>query len=119
MPRLKTFDWSQSVTIPGDALQKADHLHHLLQLVLWIGDHLLYLIAILPLAVALMAWRWRTRKMKKHLSYDFLTFGVVRPYTAPPQETEFYVRLGRLKTAVERMQRLSTSMKSGIHTSFF
>ena len=28
--RLKTFDWSQSVTIPPDALQKADHRHRVL-----------------------------------------------------------------------------------------
>jgi hypothetical protein len=54
LPRLKTFDWSQSVTIPANALQNADHLHRVLQAVLWIGDHLLYLIAILLLAVALM-----------------------------------------------------------------
>jgi len=61
LSRLKTFDWSQSVTIPADALQKADHLHRALQLVLWIGDHLLYLAAILLLAVAWMACRSRTR----------------------------------------------------------
>ena len=61
LSRLKTFDWSQSVTIPADALQKADHLHRALQLVLWIGDHLLYLAAILLLAVAWMACSSRTR----------------------------------------------------------
>ena len=63
LSRLKTFDWSQSVTIPADALQKADHLHRALQLVLWICDHLLYLFAILLLVVAWMAWRWRNRKV--------------------------------------------------------
>jgi hypothetical protein len=57
--RLKTFDWSQSVTIPPDALRKADHRYRVLLLVLWIGSHLLYLIAILLLALTLIVWRWR------------------------------------------------------------
>jgi hypothetical protein len=68
LPRLKNFDWSQSVTIPVDALQKADRLHRVLRLVLWIGSHLLYLIAILLLAIALMAWRWRIRNGNRSLS---------------------------------------------------
>jgi hypothetical protein len=62
LQRLKTFDWSQSVIIPPDALQKADHRHRVLLLVLWISSHLLYLIAILLLAVAVTVWRWRIRK---------------------------------------------------------
>ena len=65
LPRLKTFNWSQSVTIPAEALQKADRLHRVLQLVLWIGDHLVYLIAILLLGIAWMAWRRRTRAVSR------------------------------------------------------
>jgi uncharacterized membrane protein YhaH (DUF805 family) len=65
---LKTFDWSQSVTIPADALQKADHLRRVLRLALRIGFHLLYLIAVLLLTIALMVWRWRVRKRKGSLS---------------------------------------------------
>jgi len=68
LSRLKTFDWSMSVTIPADALQKADHLHHGLVLALWIGSHLPYLLVILLLAIALMVWRWRVRKRKRSLS---------------------------------------------------
>jgi len=61
LPRLKTFDWGQSVTIPANAWQRANRLHHGLLLALWIGSHLPYLIAILLLAIALMVWRWRVR----------------------------------------------------------
>jgi hypothetical protein len=65
LPRLKTMNWSQSVTIPAVAMQMANRRLRMLRLVLWISSHLLYLIAILLLAVALMVWRWRIRKGNK------------------------------------------------------
>jgi hypothetical protein len=64
LQRLKTFDWSQSVTIPADALQKANRLHHALLLALWIASHLPYLIASLLLAIALVVWRRRARSQR-------------------------------------------------------
>jgi len=67
LPRLKTMNWSQSVTIPAVAIQRANRGLRMLRLVLWISSHLLYLIAILLLAVALMVWRWRIRKRRKNL----------------------------------------------------
>ncbi|MGA1982764.1 MAG: hypothetical protein ABSG84_09820 [Acidobacteriaceae bacterium] len=61
LPRLQTFDWSQSVTIPASSLQRANRLHRVLELVLWFDSHLLYLTLILLMAVAWMVWR-RSRK---------------------------------------------------------
>ena len=63
LPRLEAMDWSQSVTIPADAIRSADHLVLVLVLVLWISSHLLYLVVALVLAIAWIVWRWRTRKM--------------------------------------------------------
>jgi hypothetical protein len=64
LPRLKAMDWSQSVTIPADAVRGADHRVLMLVLLLWISSHLLYLVVVLLLAIAWIVWRWRMRKMK-------------------------------------------------------
>jgi hypothetical protein len=61
LPRLKTFDWGQSVTIPASSLQRANRLHRVLRLVLWIDSHLLYFILVLLLAAGWMVWRPRSR----------------------------------------------------------
>jgi hypothetical protein len=61
LPRLKSMDWSQSVIIPTDAIQRTNRRVHMVMLALWISSHFLYLIAVLLLAVALIAWRRRTR----------------------------------------------------------
>ena len=63
LPRLKAMDWSQSVTIPADAVRRADHRVLMLVLVLWISSHLLYLVVALVLAIAWIVWRRRKRKM--------------------------------------------------------
>jgi hypothetical protein len=68
LPRLKTMDWSQSVTIPAVAIQGANRRLRVLTLVLWISSHLLYFVFVLLLAVALIGWRWRIRKLKRNLS---------------------------------------------------
>jgi hypothetical protein len=68
LPRLKTMNWSQSVTIPAVAVRSADHHLRLLRLVLWISSQLLYFVFVLLLAIALLGWRWRIRKMKRNLS---------------------------------------------------
>ena len=64
LPRLKTMNWSQSVTIPAVAIRSANHHLRMLRLVLWISSHLLYLVFVLLLAIALIGWRWRVRKIK-------------------------------------------------------
>ena len=64
LPRLKTMNWSQSVTIPAVAIRSANHHLRMLRWVLWISSHLLYLVFVLLLAIALIGWRWRVRKIK-------------------------------------------------------
>ncbi|MGA7635615.1 MAG: hypothetical protein WCB00_01715 [Candidatus Acidiferrales bacterium] len=68
LPRLKTMNWSQSVTIPAVAIRAANRRLRILRLVLWISSHLLYLVVFLVLVIALIAWRWRIRKMKRNPS---------------------------------------------------
>jgi hypothetical protein len=68
LPRLETMNWSQSVTIPAVAIRSANQHLRMLRLVLWISSHLLYLVFVPLLAIALMGWRWRIRKMKRNLS---------------------------------------------------
>ena len=67
LSRLKTMNWNQSVTIPVDAIRRADHRLLLLRLILWISSHFLYL-GVLVLIIALIAWRWRIHKVKRKLS---------------------------------------------------
>ncbi len=68
LPRLKTMNWNQSVTIPAVAIRAANHRLRMLRLVLWISSHLLYLVVALLLAIAWIARSWRIRKMKRNLS---------------------------------------------------
>jgi hypothetical protein len=68
LSQLKTMNWNQSVTIPADAIRRADHRLLLLGLILWISSHFLYLLVMLVLIIALIAWRWRIHKMKSKLS---------------------------------------------------
>jgi hypothetical protein len=67
LPRLETMNWSQSVTIPAVAIRSANQHLRMLRLVLWISSHLLYFVFVLLLAIALIGWRSRIRKMKRNL----------------------------------------------------
>jgi hypothetical protein len=68
LSRLKTMNWNQSVTIPADAMRRADHRLLLLGGILWISSHFLYLVIMLVLIIALIVWRRRIRKMKRRRS---------------------------------------------------
>jgi hypothetical protein len=68
LTRLKTMNWSQSVTIPAVAIRAANHHLCMLMLVLRIGSHLLYFVSVLLLAIVLIGWRWRIRKIKRSAS---------------------------------------------------
>ena len=68
LSRLKTMNWNQSVTIPADAIRRADHRLLLLRFILWISSHFLYLAVVPVLLITLIAWRWRFHKMKRKLS---------------------------------------------------
>jgi hypothetical protein len=65
LSRLKTMNWNQPVTIPADAIRRADHRLLLLRLILWISSHFLVVLVVI---IALVAWRWRIRKMIWKLS---------------------------------------------------
>ncbi len=65
LSRLKTMNWNQSVTIPADAIQRANRGLLVLGLVLWVSSHLVYIIVALLLAVALIARRWLIRIRKR------------------------------------------------------
>ncbi|MGC1975876.1 MAG: hypothetical protein WA671_04085 [Candidatus Sulfotelmatobacter sp.] len=68
LPRLKTMNWSQSVTIPSVAIRAANYRLRLLRLVLWISSHLLYFGFVLLLAIASIGCRKRIRKIKRNVS---------------------------------------------------
>jgi hypothetical protein len=68
LPRLKTMDWGQSVTIPAVAIQWVDHRLRVLRLALWFSSHLLYFVFVLLLAIALVGWRRCIRRMKRSAS---------------------------------------------------
>ena len=61
LARLKSMDWSRSVIIPADAIQRTSRRLRVVMLALWISSHFLYLIGLLLLALALIVWRRRTR----------------------------------------------------------
>jgi hypothetical protein len=65
LPRLKTIDWSQSVTIPEQSIRRARRLGLVLRAVLWIGSNLLYIAIVLIFTVSWMVWRWCRRRTKK------------------------------------------------------
>jgi hypothetical protein len=64
LPHLKSMDWSRSVIIPTDAIQRTNCRLHMVMLAVWISSHLLHLIAVLLLAIAWMVWRWRRNKKR-------------------------------------------------------
>ncbi len=66
LPRLKTMNWSQSVTITPVAMQAANHRLRLLRLILWISSHLLYFVFVFVLAIAWIGWRRSTRNRAVH-----------------------------------------------------
>jgi hypothetical protein len=68
MPRLKTMNWSESVTIPAVAMQAANRRLRLLTLALWVSSHVPYLVFVLLLAIALIGWRWRIRRIQRSAS---------------------------------------------------
>ena len=62
LPRLKTMNWKQSVTIPAEAIKKVNRLGAIIEMALWIGSHLLYLVTAIFVMVVLLIWRRRRRK---------------------------------------------------------
>lgn len=61
LARLRTIDWSQSVLIPAESIQRAEMRARVLRAALWIGSLLPWIAVIVLLAVAGLAWRCLTR----------------------------------------------------------
>jgi len=63
LPRLKSMNWNQPVTIPASALRKANLMRSRIQIVLWIGSNLPYFSLAILLGIAGWIWRRKRRKL--------------------------------------------------------
>jgi hypothetical protein len=61
LPRLKTMDWSRSVTIPAEASRKVIQLRARIQSAIWIASHLPYFAAAIFLVDLWLIWRRRAQ----------------------------------------------------------
>lgn len=64
LPRLKNFDWGQTVTIPADSVARAERMGMTFRVTLWGLSHVVWFAAG---AVVLMAWLVRRRMIHKKL----------------------------------------------------
>jgi hypothetical protein len=62
LARLRTMDWSQSVLVPVESIKNAEMRERGALVVLWITSLLPWVAAILLLAIAYAAWRWRRKR---------------------------------------------------------
>jgi hypothetical protein len=68
LPRFKTMNWNQSVTISADSIRKATRFRARLQRAIWLVAHLPYLAAAIVIATTWILVRWipvRRRKRKQ------------------------------------------------------
>jgi hypothetical protein len=62
LPRLKTMNWNESVTIPAETIYKATQLRARVQRALWIGSYLPCFIAAILIALTWIIVRWKRRR---------------------------------------------------------
>jgi hypothetical protein len=62
LPRLKTVNWNEPVTIPAETIHKATQLRSRVQTALWIGSYLPCFIAAILLALTWIIVRWKRRR---------------------------------------------------------
>jgi hypothetical protein len=62
LPRLKTLDWSESVTIPAASIRRVNRFRHIIEGILWTLAHVLYFVGAIFLLVAALIWRGRARR---------------------------------------------------------
>ncbi len=62
LPRLLTMDWSQSVTLPRQSIQRAARLGLASRSILWVASNLIYLISAALLLIAGLLWRRNNRR---------------------------------------------------------
>ncbi len=68
LPRLETFNWSQSVFIPAASIHRAERLGIVLPAILWTLSHFVYVIVIASLLLAWLIGRRRARKSMRATS---------------------------------------------------
>ncbi len=61
LPRLRTFDWGQSVAIPAESVQRARRLGFIVRCSLWVISNLIYL---LLGGILIAVWWWRRRRIR-------------------------------------------------------
>jgi len=57
LARLKSMDWNEPVTIPADALRKANRMRSRIHAVLWLGSNLPYFVLVIFIATGWWIWR--------------------------------------------------------------
>jgi hypothetical protein len=62
LPRLLTFDWSQTATIPAASVERARRLGIVSRATLWILSNLIYLL--LAAIIIAIGWRWWHRRSR-------------------------------------------------------
>ena len=66
LSRLKTMNWSESVTIPAEAVRQARRLRRRVQIALWIASHLPYFFAMFLIAVTwIIVLRRNRRRLRR------------------------------------------------------
>lgn len=65
LPKLKSLDWDQTVTLPAESAAKGQTFRRRVQTVLWIASHVVYIgLALLVAIVGIVIW-WRRRRKAK------------------------------------------------------
>ena len=64
LPRLKSMNWNQPVTIPAAAVMKVNQLRSRIHAVLWVGTNLPYFVLAIFCLTAWWIWRRRSRKKR-------------------------------------------------------
>ena len=64
LSRLKTLDWTQTITLPAAAVSKVHRLRRGVQTVLWIASHAAYFAAAALLGMVWLVRRWVRRRRK-------------------------------------------------------
>src|ERR1700722_8779118 len=64
--RLKNLNWSESVTISAESVQRATKLRERIQRVLWIVSNLPYFVAVIPIAFFWTIVWWKKRRLRRN-----------------------------------------------------
>jgi hypothetical protein len=65
IPKLKNFDWNQSVIISHEIIKKGERFRKMIQTILWIFTNMAYIIALILMLLTWLFWRMYKRKARK------------------------------------------------------